>query len=207
MTCSRGPTEDRYEIALAIHHLVRLQHHQGQSAAEQAVQAAIKEYQSMGAIVKEISLPNTDLAVPCYYIVAPSEASANLSRFDGVRYGYRCEDPKDLFDLYCRTREEGFGDEVKRRMIGHAEADFLAHAHRRDVVLALLNQHCAGGADSPARAMAEKRQAVDRLTPAVDSLVDVHAGVEGGFPQIGPLGNVDFLVLVDELDRGHVTDP
>ena len=73
-------------------------------AIEQAVQAAIREYESMGASVKEISLPNTDLAVPCYYIIAPSEASANLSRFDGVRYGYRCENPEDLQDLYTHPR-------------------------------------------------------------------------------------------------------
>lgn len=84
---------------------------------EQNVQAAIKEYEALGAKIKEISLPHTELAVPCYYIVAPSEASANLSRFDGVRYGYRCEDPKDLYDLYTRSREEGFGDEVKRRIL------------------------------------------------------------------------------------------
>ncbi|WP_101757623.1 Asp-tRNA(Asn)/Glu-tRNA(Gln) amidotransferase subunit GatA [Oceanicoccus sp. KOV_DT_Chl] len=86
-------------------------------AIEQAIQAAIKEYEALGATVKEISLPNTHLAVPCYYIIAPSEASANLSRFDGVRYGYRCKDPKDLHDLYTRTREEGFGEEVKRRIL------------------------------------------------------------------------------------------
>ena len=86
-------------------------------AIEQAVQAAVKEYEALGASIKEISLPNTELAVPCYYIIAPSEASANLSRFDGVRYGYRCEDPQDLQDLYTRTREEGFGDEVKRRIL------------------------------------------------------------------------------------------
>ncbi len=86
-------------------------------AIEASVQAAIKEYEQLGASVKEISLPNTDLAVPCYYVIAPSEASANLSRFDGVRYGYRCEDPKDLHDLYTRTREEGFGEEVKRRIL------------------------------------------------------------------------------------------
>ena len=84
---------------------------------EQAVELAIKEYESLGAKVKEISLPNTGLAVPCYYIIAPSEASANLSRFDGVRYGYRCDNPEDLQDLYTRTREEGFGDEVKRRIL------------------------------------------------------------------------------------------
>lgn len=86
-------------------------------AIEANIQAAIKQYEAMGAKVKEISLPHTELAVPCYYIVAPSEASANLSRFDGVRYGYRCQDPEDLFDLYTRSREEGFGDEVKRRIL------------------------------------------------------------------------------------------
>ena len=67
----------------------------------------------------EISLPNTSLAVPVYYVVAPAECSSNLARFDGVRFGHRCEDPKDLEDLYKRSRGEGFGDEVKRRiMIG-----------------------------------------------------------------------------------------
>jgi aspartyl-tRNA(Asn)/glutamyl-tRNA(Gln) amidotransferase subunit A len=84
---------------------------------EQAVQTAIKEFEAQGAIVKEVSLPHTELSVPCYYIIAPSEASANLSRFDGVRYGYRCDKPKDLHDLYTRTRAEGFGDEVKRRIL------------------------------------------------------------------------------------------
>lgn len=87
------------------------------SNIEQAVQNAIKEYESLGATVKEISLPHTELAVPCYYVVAPAEASTNLSRYDGVRYGYRCDDPQDLQDLYTRTREEGFGDEVKRRIL------------------------------------------------------------------------------------------
>jgi aspartyl-tRNA(Asn)/glutamyl-tRNA(Gln) amidotransferase subunit A len=84
---------------------------------ENAVRAAIKEFEKLGATVKEISLPNTELAVPCYYVIAPAEASANLSRFDGVRYGYRCDNPKDLHDLYTRTRAEGFGNEVKRRIL------------------------------------------------------------------------------------------
>ena len=80
---------------------------------------AIKEYESMGAKIQEVSLPNSMHAIPTYYIVAPCECSSNLSRFDGVRYGYRCEDPKDLDDLYLRSRSEGFGKEVKRRiMIG-----------------------------------------------------------------------------------------
>lgn len=83
------------------------------------IQAAIKEFEKLGATVKEISLPNTHLAVPTYYVIAPAECSSNLSRMDGVRFGHRCADPKDLLDLYQRSRGEGFGDEVKRRiMIG-----------------------------------------------------------------------------------------
>ena len=84
-----------------------------------SVEAAIEVYKSLGAQVVEISLPNSHLAVPTYYVVAPAECSSNLSRFDGVRFGYRCEAPKDLEDLYKRSRGEGFGEEVKRRiMIG-----------------------------------------------------------------------------------------
>lgn len=83
------------------------------------VQDAIRQFEALGATVKEVSLPNTELAIPAYYIIAPAEASSNLSRFDGVRYGYRCENPVDLEDLYKRSRGEGFGAEVKRRiMIG-----------------------------------------------------------------------------------------
>jgi aspartyl-tRNA(Asn)/glutamyl-tRNA(Gln) amidotransferase subunit A len=83
------------------------------------IRTAIQEYEKLGAEIVEISLPNTHLAVPAYYVVAPAECSSNLSRFDGVRYGYRCENPKDLQDLYERSRGEGFGEEVKRRiMIG-----------------------------------------------------------------------------------------
>lgn len=83
------------------------------------IQSAIKEYESLGATVKEITLPNTGLSVPTYYVVAPAECSSNLSRMDGVRFGHRCDEPKDLDDLYRRSRGEGFGEEVKRRiMIG-----------------------------------------------------------------------------------------
>jgi aspartyl-tRNA(Asn)/glutamyl-tRNA(Gln) amidotransferase subunit A len=86
---------------------------------EKAVRAALGEYEKLGATLKEIDLPNNHLSVSAYYVVAPAEASANLSRFDGVRYGYRCADPVNLEDMYKRSRSEGFGDEVKRRiMIG-----------------------------------------------------------------------------------------
>ena len=89
------------------------------SDVEKVIMQSISEFESMGAEIHEISLPNSAYAIPTYYIVAPCECSSNLSRFDGVRYGYRCENPKDLDDLYLRSRSEGFGEEVKRRiMIG-----------------------------------------------------------------------------------------
>ncbi len=87
------------------------------SAIADVIDSAIQEYKKLGAEIVEISLPNTHLAIPSYYVIAPAEASSNLSRFDGVRYGYRCEDPKDLTDMYMRTRGEGFGTEVKRRIM------------------------------------------------------------------------------------------
>ncbi|WP_152220641.1 Asp-tRNA(Asn)/Glu-tRNA(Gln) amidotransferase subunit GatA [Pseudomonas sp. SCB32] len=82
-----------------------------------AVMKVVEQLKQLGAVVKEISLPNMQHAIPAYYVIAPAEASSNLSRFDGVRYGYRCEDPKDLQDLYKRSRAEGFGAEVKRRIM------------------------------------------------------------------------------------------
>lgn len=83
----------------------------------ETVQTAIKSFEKLGATIKEISLPNTHLSIPTYYVVAPAECSSNLSRMDGVRFGYRCDNPKDLLDLYQRSRGEGFGDEVKRRIM------------------------------------------------------------------------------------------
>jgi len=83
------------------------------------IQAAIRELEKLGATTVEVDLPNSGLSVPAYYVIAPAECSSNLSRFDGVRFGHRCENPKDLEDLYKRSRAEGFGEEVRRRiMIG-----------------------------------------------------------------------------------------
>jgi len=85
----------------------------------QKLQDAMREYEKLGVQFKEISLPMMQLSIPAYYVIAPAECSSNLARYDGVRYGYRCKDPQNLEDLYKRTRSEGFGDEVKRRiMIG-----------------------------------------------------------------------------------------
>ncbi|MEH6493733.1 Asp-tRNA(Asn)/Glu-tRNA(Gln) amidotransferase subunit GatA [Halopseudomonas sp.] len=92
------------------------------AATADAIDAAVKQFQALGAEIKEISLPNAELAIPAYYVIAPAEASSNLSRFDGVRFGYRCDNPADLTDLYKRSRGEGFGAEVKRRIMVGAYA-------------------------------------------------------------------------------------
>jgi len=92
-----------------------------------AVDAALKEYEKLGAKLVDISLPRTELSIPVYYIIAPAEASSNLSRFDGVKFGHRAKNYTDLVDMYKKTRAEGFGDEVKRRiMIG---AYVLSHGY------------------------------------------------------------------------------
>ncbi len=84
---------------------------------QKLVEEALNEYKKLGAELVDISLPNTSLAIPVYYVIAPAEASSNLSRYDGVRYGYRAKEYKDLMDMYFKTREQGFGDEVKRRIL------------------------------------------------------------------------------------------
>ncbi len=82
-----------------------------------SVEEAIDAYRELGATTVEISLPASELSVPAYYVIAPAEASSNLSRYDGVRYGYRAKSYDDLLDMYCKTRAEGFGAEVKRRVL------------------------------------------------------------------------------------------
>ncbi len=84
---------------------------------QEILQLAISKLESLGATFRDIELPNNHLSVPAYYVIAPAEASANLSRFDGARFGYRCENPVNLEDMYKRSRGEGFGDEVKRRIM------------------------------------------------------------------------------------------
>tara|TARA_R110000772_G_scaffold242436_1_gene354995 strand:- start:12800 stop:14257 length:1458 start_codon:yes stop_codon:yes gene_type:complete len=87
------------------------------TATGDRIHAALALLEQQGATLVDITLPHTELSIPTYYIIAPAEASTNLSRYDGVRYGYRCEAPRDLHDLYTRSRQEGFGDEVKRRIL------------------------------------------------------------------------------------------
>ena len=82
-----------------------------------AIETAVNEYKQMGAEIIEVSMPHLKLAIPAYYVIAPAECSANLQRMDGVRFGHRCDNPEDLNDLYIRSRGEGFGTEVKRRIL------------------------------------------------------------------------------------------
>ena len=107
-----------------------------------AVNVAVKQLQSLGVEIVDVSLPHTDYAIAAYYIIATAEASANLARFDGVRYGHRAENPKDLLDHYARTRAEGFGAEVKRRIIlgtyvlssGYYDAYYLRAQKVRELI-------------------------------------------------------------------------
>lgn len=87
------------------------------SEVESNVRAALKQYEDLGATIVEVNITDPAITLATYYMLAPAEASSNLSRFDGVRFGYRCEEPKDLEDLYTRSRSEGFGDEVQRRIL------------------------------------------------------------------------------------------
>jgi len=91
--------------------------HHLDSKIEKLIQNAIQEYRNMGAQIVEVDLPHLDLSIAAYYVIAPAECSSNLSRFDGVRFGYRCKNPVDLQDLYKRSRSEGFGAEVKNRIL------------------------------------------------------------------------------------------
>ncbi|MCM5703093.1 Asp-tRNA(Asn)/Glu-tRNA(Gln) amidotransferase subunit GatA [Larsenimonas salina] len=114
------------------------------AGVERAVREAIKVYESLGASVIDVSLPHTQHAVPAYYVIAPAEASSNLSRYDGVRFGHRCDDPQDLMDLYKRSRNEAFGEEVKRRiLIGThtlSEGFFDAYYKKAQQVRRLIRQ-------------------------------------------------------------------
>jgi aspartyl-tRNA(Asn)/glutamyl-tRNA(Gln) amidotransferase subunit A len=92
-----------------------------------AIQAALRQYETLGATLVDVSLPKTAMSIPAYYVIAPAEASSNLSRFDGVRYGHRAKDYADLSDMYRKTRAEGFGDEVKRRIL--VGAYVLSHGY------------------------------------------------------------------------------
>ena len=159
--------------------------------AEQ-VRNAVREYEQLGATVKEISLPHSHLAVAAYYVIAPAEASANLSRFDGVRYGHRCENPQDLNDLYLRSRSEGFGEEVKRRILvgtyalsaGFFDAYYLkAQKVRRliqqDFTDAFSEVDLIMGPTSPSPAFAQGDKTDDPITMYLEDVFTIASNLAG----------------------------
>ncbi|MGO1501657.1 MAG: Asp-tRNA(Asn)/Glu-tRNA(Gln) amidotransferase subunit GatA [Marinobacter sp.] len=175
-------------------------------AMEQQVRNAVKEYEKLGATVKEVSLPHAKLAIAAYYVIAPAEASANLSRFDGVRYGYRCEDPKDLNDLYTRTRAEGFGGEVKRRILvgsyalsaGYFDAYYLkAQKVRRliqqDFINAFKEVDVLMSPVSPSPAFVQGEKTSDPVTMYLEDIFTIAVNLAGVPAMSVPAGFVDGL--------------
>ncbi len=168
--------------------------------------AAVEEYRKLGATVKEISLPNSALSVPVYYVVAPAECSSNLSRMDGVRFGHRCEDPKDLDDLYTRSRGEGFGAEVKRRIMvgtyalsaGYYDAYYLkAQQIRRlirdDFVKAFGDVDVIMGPTSPTTAFKLGEKSDDPVTMYLSDIYTIAVNLAGLPGMSIPAGLVDGL--------------
>ncbi len=171
-----------------------------------AVDAALAEYRRLGAEVVEISLPNTHLSVPAYYVVAPAECSSNLSRFDGVRFGYRCENPKDLEDLYKRSRGEAFGPEVKRRIMvgtyalsaGYYDAYYIkAQQARRlirdDFVQAFESVDVIMGPTAPGPAFKLGEKADDPITMYLSDIYTIAANLAGLPAMSVPAGFVNNL--------------
>lgn len=174
-----------------------------------AIETAIKEYEKLGATIHKIHLPNTKHAVPVYYVVAPAECSSNLARYDGVRFGYRCKDPKDLLDLYTRSRGEGFGAEVKRRILtgtyalsaGYYDAYYLkAQKIRRlirdDFVQAFEKVDVIMGPTSPSVAFKIGEKVADPISMYLSDIYTIAANLAGipglsipvGFHQGLPIG-------------------
>jgi aspartyl-tRNA(Asn)/glutamyl-tRNA(Gln) amidotransferase subunit A len=183
------------------------------------IREALKVYTSMGAETIEVSLPHLPLSVPTYYVVAPAECSSNLSRFDGVRFGYRCDQPKDLLDLYERSRGEGFGPEVKRRIMtgtyvlsaGYFDAYYLkAQKVRRlitdDFRAAFDKVDLLVGPTTPTPAFAIGAKVDDPVTMYLNDIYTIGANL-AGLPGISaPCGFVDELPVGMQLIGPHFSE-
>ncbi|HEX4653086.1 MAG TPA: Asp-tRNA(Asn)/Glu-tRNA(Gln) amidotransferase subunit GatA [Candidatus Udaeobacter sp.] len=193
---------------------------------KRSVEAAVKHLNSLGAEIVEIALPATEYAIAVYYIVATAEASANLARFDGVRYGYRTEDPKDTLDLYGRTREDGFGPEVKRRIIlgtyvlssGYYDAYYLRAQKvreliRRDFTKAFEKVDALVSPTSPVSAFKLGERVADPLQMYLADIFTIAANLAGicgisipcGFAEInGSRLPVGLQLLGKTLDEARI---
>lgn len=161
-------------------------------AVAASIESAIEVYKGLGARIVEITLPNTALAVPTYYVVAPAECSSNLSRFDGVRFGYRCQEPQDLEDLYKRSRGEGFGPEVKRRIMigtyalsaGYYDAYYLQAQKTRQLISDDFRQAFEGvdvimGPTTPTTAFALGEKVDDPVTMYLSDIYTIATNLAG----------------------------
>ncbi|HET7307382.1 MAG TPA: Asp-tRNA(Asn)/Glu-tRNA(Gln) amidotransferase subunit GatA [Gammaproteobacteria bacterium] len=176
------------------------------AGVEKAVREALDVYRDMGAEIIDVSLPNLGLSVPTYYVVAPAECSSNLSRFDGVRFGYRCDNPKDLTDLYTRSRGEGFGPEVKRRIMtgayvlsaGYYDAYYLKAQKTRQLIAADFKRafeqvDVLMGPTTPTPAFGIGEKSDDPITMYLNDIYTIGANL-AGLPALStPMGFVDGL--------------
>jgi aspartyl-tRNA(Asn)/glutamyl-tRNA(Gln) amidotransferase subunit A len=186
---------------------------------EARVKAALADIEKEGAVLVEIDLPNIDLSVPTYYVVAPAECSSNLSRFDGVRFGYRAEDPEDLLDLYCRSRGEGFGAEVKRRVMtgtyvlsaGYYDAYYLKAQRVRQLISqdfknAFAEVDVIAGPTAPTTAFAIGEKTDDPITMYLNDIYTIGANL-AGLPGISvPCGFADGLPVGLQLVGPHFAE-
>ncbi|MHB1950008.1 MAG: Asp-tRNA(Asn)/Glu-tRNA(Gln) amidotransferase subunit GatA [Acidiferrobacteraceae bacterium] len=156
------------------------------------VDEAIAQYRDLGARTVEVRLPNSRLAVPCYYVLAPCEASSNLARYDGVRYGYRAQDPQNLIDMYEATRAEGFGMEVKRRILigtyalsaGYFDAYYLQSLKLRRLItqdFAQAFEHCdvIAGPTAPSTAFPLKAKTDDPVAMYLNDIYTIPVNLAG----------------------------
>ena len=180
------------------------------------VAQAVKELAARGAIIRDISLPHVSLAIPAYYVIAPAECSSNLSRYDGARFGFRCADPIDLNDLYCRSRGEGFGAEVKRRILigtyvlssGYYDAYYRkAQQIRRllcdDFRHAFDNVDVILGPTTPTVAYHTGAHSNDPVTMYLGDIYTTAANLAGLPSASIPVGFVDGLPVGMQLTANH----
>jgi aspartyl-tRNA(Asn)/glutamyl-tRNA(Gln) amidotransferase subunit A len=184
-----------------------------------AVRAAIESFRAQGASIAEVSLPALPLSVPTYYVVAPAECSSNLSRFDGVRFGHRCKDPRDLMDLYKRTRGEGFGAEVKRRIMtgtyvlsaGYYDAYYLKAQKVRSLINADFKRAFAEvdvlmGPTTPTPAFAIGAKTNDPILMYLNDIYTIGANL-AGLPAVSvPCGMVDGLPVGLQIIGPHFAE-